>query len=117
MSLVGLPARLVSAGGGTRHPSRPVITAFASSITTRSAGPGGCSGKKRTASPRQKRLPEALSEGQVRQLLSGIRNPVHKTCLTVMYGVTGRFVQNCTLSRKLNEISGFRIRPFAHGDG
>ena len=47
--------------------------------------PGGCSGKKRIASPRQKRLPEALSEDQVRQLLGGIRNPVHKTCLAVMY--------------------------------
>ena len=28
---------------------------------------GGCSGKKRIASPRQKRLPESLSEDQVRQ--------------------------------------------------
>jgi site-specific recombinase XerD len=35
--------------------------------------------------PRQKRLPDALSEDQVRQLLSGVRNPVHKTCLAVMY--------------------------------
>jgi hypothetical protein len=30
-------------------------------------------------------------------------------------GVTGRFVQNCTLSRKLNKISGFHKRSFAHG--
>ena len=47
--------------------------------------PGHCSGGKRIASPRQKRLPEALSEDQVRQLLGGIRNPVHKTCLAIMY--------------------------------
>lgn len=46
---------------------------------------GGCSGEKRLASPRQKRLPEALSEDQVRRLLGSIRNPVHKTCLAVMY--------------------------------
>ena len=46
---------------------------------------GDCSGKKRIASPRQKRLPEALSEDQVRQLLRCIRNPVHKTCLAIMY--------------------------------
>ena len=30
-------------------------------------------------------------------------------------GVAGRFVQNCTLSRKLNEISGFHKRPFTKG--
>jgi len=47
--------------------------------------PGGCSGEKRIASPRQKRLPDALSEDQVRHLLGGIRNPVHNTCLAVIY--------------------------------
>ncbi|HEX3405485.1 MAG TPA: tyrosine-type recombinase/integrase [Acetobacteraceae bacterium] len=46
---------------------------------------GDCSGKKRIASPRQKRLPESLSEDQVRHLLGNIRNPVHKLCLAVMY--------------------------------
>ena len=30
-------------------------------------------------------------------------------------GVTGRFVQNRTLSRKPSEIRGFQKRPFAHG--
>jgi integrase len=47
--------------------------------------PGSCSGKKRIASPRQKRLPDALSEDRVRRLIGSIRNPVHKTCLSVMY--------------------------------
>jgi site-specific recombinase XerD len=42
-------------------------------------------GGKRIASPRQKRLPEALPEEQVRRLLGGIRNPVHRTCLATMY--------------------------------
>jgi len=41
-------------------------------------------GVKRIASPRQKRLPDALSEEQVRRLLGGIRNPVHRTCLAAM---------------------------------
>jgi integrase/recombinase XerD len=41
--------------------------------------------EKRIASPRQKRLPEALSEDQARHLLGIIRNPVHKMCLAVMY--------------------------------
>ena len=42
-------------------------------------------GGKRIASPRQKQLPDALSDDQVRRLLSSIRNPTHKTCLAVMY--------------------------------
>jgi len=35
--------------------------------------------------PRQKRLPEALSDEQVRRLLGCIRNPIHKACLATMY--------------------------------
>jgi hypothetical protein len=31
------------------------------------------------------RLPETLSDDQVRQLLSGIYSPVHRTCLALMY--------------------------------
>jgi site-specific recombinase XerD len=59
--------------------------------------PGGCSGKKRIASPRQKRLPDALTDDQVRQLLGGIRNPVHKTCLAVMYACGLRISEATTL--------------------
>jgi hypothetical protein len=59
--------------------------------------PWGLFGEKRIASPRQKRLPEALSEDQVRQLLSGIRNPVHKTCLAVMYACGLRISEATTL--------------------
>jgi site-specific recombinase XerD len=46
---------------------------------------GGCSGKKRIAAPRQKRLPESLSADQVRHLLGCIHNPIHRTCLAIMY--------------------------------
>ena len=42
-------------------------------------------GKKRIALPRQKRLPEWLTEEQARHLLGGLRNPVHRNCLTLMY--------------------------------
>ena len=54
-------------------------------------------GKKRIASPRQKRLPDALSEDQVRQLLGSIRNPIHKTCLAVMYACGLRISEASTL--------------------
>jgi integrase/recombinase XerD len=42
-------------------------------------------GKKRIALPRRKRLPECLTEEQARHLLRGLRNPVHRTCLALMY--------------------------------
>lgn len=37
-------------------------------------------GKKKSRLPRQKRLPDALSDDQVRRLLGGITNPIHKGC-------------------------------------
>jgi integrase/recombinase XerD len=41
--------------------------------------------KQKIRSPRQKRLPEALSDQQVRRLLGRVRNPVHRACLAAMY--------------------------------
>src|SRR3954451_15739251 len=41
--------------------------------------------EKKIAAPRQMRLPETLSDDQVRQLLSGIYSPVYRTCLSLMY--------------------------------
>jgi site-specific recombinase XerD len=58
---------------------------------------GGCSGKKRLASPRQKRLPEALPDDRIRLLLGSIRNPIHKTCLAVMYACGLRISEATTL--------------------
>jgi integrase/recombinase XerD len=59
--------------------------------------PGTCSGKKRIASPRQKRLPDALTDDQVRHLLIGIRNPIHKTCLATIYACGLRISEATTL--------------------
>jgi site-specific recombinase XerD len=47
--------------------------------------------------PRQKRLPDALSDDEVRHLLGAIRNPVHKTCLAVMYACGLRISEATTL--------------------
>jgi integrase/recombinase XerD len=57
----------------------------------------GLFGEKRIALPRQNRLPEALSEDQVRRLLSAIRNPVHKPCLAIMYACGLRITEASTL--------------------
>lgn len=40
---------------------------------------------KRIRLPQQKRLPAALSDNDVRRLLGCVRNPVHRSCLAVMY--------------------------------
>ena len=90
--LLGLRLR-----GWHAAPSRPVITAYASSTEIRWAEPGGYSGKKRIGLPRQKRLPDALAEDQVRHLLSGTRNPVRKTYLAVMYACGLRISEATTL--------------------
>ena len=54
-------------------------------------------GKKRIATPAQKRLPHALTEAQVRRLLGGVRNPVHWACLAVMYACGLRVSEATTL--------------------
>jgi site-specific recombinase XerD len=78
--------------------------------------PGGCSGKKRLAAPRQKRLPEALSEDQVRRLLGGIRNPVHKTCLAVMYACGLRISEATTLGVGAVDRANQVLRIIGKGD-
>ena len=77
---------------------------------------GGCSGEKRIASPRQKRLPEALSEDQVRRLLGSIRNPVHRTCLTVMYACGLRIREATTLEVGAVDRANQVLRIVGKGD-
>ncbi len=78
--------------------------------------PGNCSGKKRIASPRQKRLPDALSEEQVRHLLSAIRNPLHKTCLAVMYACGLRISEATALEVGAIDRANQVLRIIGKGD-
>ena len=57
----------------------------------------GLFGEKRIALPRQKRLPEALSDDQVRHLLGCVRSPIHRTCLAIMYACGLRISEAATL--------------------
>ena len=67
-------------------------------------------GGKRLSLPRQKRLPDALSEEQIRRLLTGIRNPIHRTCLATIYSCGLRIGEATTL-----EISAVdRARQVLH---
>ena len=77
---------------------------------------GGCSGKKRLASPRQKRLPEALPDDQVRLLLGSIRNPVHKTCLAVMYACGLRISEASKLEISAVDRGNHVLRIVGKGD-
>ena len=66
--------------------------------------------------PRQKRLPDALSDDQVRHLLSGIRNPVHKTCLAVMYACGLRISEATTLEIRAIDRANHVLRIVGKGD-
>ena len=41
---------------------------------------------KKHRAPAQKRLPQALSDPQCRQLLAAVEKPVHRVCFAAMYG-------------------------------
>ena len=57
---------------------------------------GRCS-QKNIRLPRQKRLPHALADAEVRRLLGGITNPIHRTCFAVMYACGLRISEAATL--------------------
>src|SRR5690349_6402680 len=53
--------------------------------------------KSQIALPRQQRLPEWLTDDQVRRPFGAVRNPVHRTCLAVMYACGLRISEAITL--------------------
>jgi site-specific recombinase XerD len=61
-------------------------------------------------------LPDALSEDQVRHLLSGIRNPTHKTCLAVMYACGLRISEATTLEIGAVDRANQVLRIVGKGD-
>lgn len=56
---------------------------------------------KRIRLPRQKRLPEALSDDEIRRLLGCVRNPVHRSCLAVMYACGLRISEAIAIELKV----------------
>src|SRR4051794_6693866 len=86
------------------------------SSAKRSAEPGTCSGGKRIALPRQKRLPEWLTEDQVRRLLGGVRNPVHRTCLAGMYACGLRISEATALEVTAVDRARRVLRIIGKGD-
>lgn len=77
---------------------------------------GPCLEKKRIRPPRRRRLPEALSDAQVRAVLSSIKNPIHKTCLMLMYACGLRISEAASLEVSAIDSANFRLRIIGKGD-
>ena len=96
--------------------SRPTTAVFNSSIVGRSTATGRYSGKKRIRPPKQRRLPSALPEPEVRALLGCVRNPGHKTCLAVMYACGLRISEAATLEVGAIDSANMLLRVTGKGD-
>jgi integrase/recombinase XerD len=73
-------------------------------------------GEKRLASPRQKRLPDSLSEDQVRHLLACVRSPIHRACLAVMYACGLRISEATTLEVSAIDRANLVLRIVGKGN-
>jgi site-specific recombinase XerD len=90
--------------------------ASAFSTSTHSTVTGICSGKKRIVVPGQKRLPHALSEDQVRQLLGRVRNTIPRTCLATMYACGLRIGEATRLEIRSVDRASQVLRITGKGD-
>ena len=77
---------------------------------------GTVRGKKGSPCHGQKRLPDALSEDQVRQLLGRVRNPIHRTCLAIMYACGLRISEATTLEIGAIDRANQVLRIIGKGD-
>lgn len=66
--------------------------------------------------PGQKRLPHALSDDQVRQLLGHVRNPIPRTCLATMYACGLRIGEATTLEIRSVDRANQVLRIIGKGD-
>ena len=102
--------------GAARGTFKIGLTASASSTSTHSVVVGICSGKKRVVVPGQKRLPYALSDDQVRQLLGHVRNAIPRTCLATMYACGLRIGEATTLEIRSIDRANQVLRIIGKGD-
>ncbi len=74
------------------------------------------SGKKRIRPPKQRRLPVALPDADVRRLLGCVSNPNHKTCLALMYACGLRISEATTLEIGAIDGANRLLRIIGKGD-
>lgn len=72
--------------------------------------------EKKIRQPRQKRLPTALSDRQVRALLSAIRNPVHRACFSLTYACGLRISEAASLEISAIDGANRALRIIGKGD-
>lgn len=73
-------------------------------------------GKKRIRPPKQRRLPVALPDADVRRLLGCVSNPNHKTCLALMYACGLRISEATTLEIGAVDGANRLLRIIGKGD-
>jgi integrase/recombinase XerD len=73
-------------------------------------------GKERIRPPKQRRLPIALPDSQVRALLGSVGNPVHRTCLSLMYGCGLRIGEAVTLEIGAIDSASMLLRITGKGN-
>jgi integrase/recombinase XerD len=66
--------------------------------------------------PRQKRLPKWLTEDQIRRLLGGVHNPVHRTCLAGIYACGLRISEAISLEVTAVDRARRVLRIIGKGD-
>ena len=111
-----LPARVAQTGRGARDVQDWIVRPPLSSTSTHSVVVGICSGKKRVVVPGQKRLPYALSDDQVRQLLGHVRNAIPRTCLATMYACGLGIGEATTLEIRSIDRANQVLRIIGKGD-
>jgi integrase/recombinase XerD len=62
------------------------------------------------------RLPSALSDVQVRALLSAVRNPIHKACFALIYACGLRITEAATLITTAIDGGNGVLRIIGKGD-
>jgi integrase len=73
-------------------------------------------GKKRIRPPKQRRLPSALPDPEIRALLGCVRNPGHKTCLSVMYACGLRISEAANLEVGAVDSANMLLRVTGKGN-
>ena len=86
------------------------------SIAGRWIATGRCFKKKNSPAQTTGRLPEVLSDEQVRALLGGVRIPVHKACLALMYACGLRISEAATLEIGAIDRANMQLRIIGKGD-
>src|SRR5262245_66432201 len=72
--------------------------------------------QKKIRQPKQKRLPNPLSDAQVRSLLPRLKNPIYRACSTLIYACGLRAGEGTGL--EIAAIDGFNrlLRSIGQGD-